>query len=323
MALDFPDSPSDGQIYGIFTWDATASAWRVQNATSPIINVHALVVAGGGSPSTNGSYNPGAGGAGGYVEQSLALAPATAYTVTVGAGGAGVPTNYTIGNTGNNSVFATITANGGGYGGQGGNPGGVGGTGGSAGGSGFNQSGETASDGTGQGADGGRGLNSAEATGGGGGGVEGGNDSNNSWYRNGGRGAVTRIISTSVATSESVGEVATWSAIGVDQLWFAGGGAGSSNTTPGYAASAGLGGGGTGRYGGTLATSGTANTGGGGGAPALYQYNVAGGSGVVIIRLASNVSATISAGLTYTTDTSVSGSTAYIFKSGTGTVTFG
>lgn len=294
----------------------------MSGASSKRINVQALVVAGGGSPSTNGSYNTGAGGAGGYVEQNLALSPGT-YTVTVGAGGAGVPTNYTQGNPGNDSVFATITANGGGYGGTGGNPGGVGGSGGSAGGSGFNQSSETASDGTGQGANGGRGFSGSALTGGGGGGVEGGNDSNNSWYRNGGRGAVTRIISTSVATSESVGEVATWSPIGVDQVWFSGGGAGSSDSGAPYQANPGLGGGGDGRWGGTLATSGVANTGGGGGAPGLYQYNVAGGSGVVIIRLASNVVVGVSAGLTYTTDTSVTGSIAYIFKSGTGTVTIG
>jgi len=296
----------------------------MSGASSKRINVQAVVVAGGGSPSTSGSYQPGAAGAGGFVEQSLALTPGT-YTVTVGAGGAGVPTNYTVGNTGNNSVFATITANGGGYGGQGGGPaGGVGGTGGSAGGSGYiNQTGETASDGTGQGANGGRSYGSNNITGGGGGAREGGNDRDGSWFRVGGHGQQTRIISTTVATAESVGEVGTYGPIGVDQVWFSGGGAGSSNTTPGYAASPGLGGGGTGRYGGTGATSGTANTGGGGGAPNLYQYNVAGGSGVVIIRLASNVVVGVSAGLTYTTDTSVTGSIAYIFKSGTGTVTLG
>ena len=36
MALDFPDSPTDGQVYGGFTWDNTAGLWRVRgNALSP------------------------------------------------------------------------------------------------------------------------------------------------------------------------------------------------------------------------------------------------------------------------------------------------
>lgn len=286
----------------------------MSGASSKRINVQALVVAGGGSPSTNGSYVGGAGGAGGFVEQNLALTPGT-YTVTVGAGGAGVPTNYTVGNTGNNSVFATITANGGGYGGTGGNPGGLGGSGGSAGGSGYNQGGEQSSDGTGQGANGGRGY-SGNYGGGGGGAREGGNDRDISYYRVGGHGQQSRIISTTVATAESVGEVATYNPIGVNQVWFSGGGAAQRGTAP-YDASPGLGGGGA------YNTDGATNTGGGGGAVTLYTYNRAGGSGVVIIRLASNVVVDVSAGLTYATDTSVTGSIAYIFKSGTGTVTIG
>jgi hypothetical protein len=46
------------------------------------------------------------------------LVKGTAYTVTVGAGGAAVNLGTNEGNPGNNSVFATITSTGGGYGGK-------------------------------------------------------------------------------------------------------------------------------------------------------------------------------------------------------------
>lgn len=321
MALDFPDSPSDGQVFGIFTFDATASAWRVQNATTPFISVHAMLVAGGGSPARSGSWYSSGGGAGGFLEQSLSLASG-AYTVTVGAGGAAGSGTYSSGNDGADSIFATLTANGGGASGTANNPGGVGNTGGSAGGSGYNQGSETASDGSGQGCNGGRGFNGNALTGGGGGASEGGNDRDGSWYGVGGHGMPTRIISTSTATSESVGEVATYGPIGVDQVWFAGGGGGTISTSSSVR-QGGLGGGGNGSRQGSTPESGVVNTGGGGGGCWTYQAGITGGSGVVIIRLATNVSVTVSAGLTYTTDTTESDSIAYIFKSGTGTVTLG
>lgn len=285
------------------------------------VNVHAVVVAGGGSPGASGSWYTGGAGAGGYVEQSLSLETGS-YTVTIGAGGAAAGATYASGNDGNDSVFATITANGGGKGGDPGNPGGLGNTGGSAGGSGFNQGGERASDGTGQGCNGGRGYNGNALTGGGGGASEGGNDRDGSWYGVGGHGMATRIISTSTATSESVGEVATYSPIGASQVWFAGGGGGTISTASSVR-QGGLGGGGNGSRQGSAPESGAANTGGGGGGPWTYQAYSTGGSGVVIIRLSTDVRVDVSAGLTYSTDTSVSNSIAYIFKSGTGTVTFG
>lgn len=321
MALDFPDSPVNGEIFGIFTFDSASGAWRVQNAPTPLINVHAVVVAGGGSPCASGSWMTGGGGAGGYIEQSLSLASGS-YAVEVGAGGAAAGATYSTGNDGNDSVFASLTANGGGRGGTANNPGGVGNTGGSAGGSGYNQSSETASDGTGQGCNGGRGYNGNGLCGGGGGASEGGNDRDGSWYGVGGHGLATRIISTTTATSESVGEVATYGPIGVNQVWFAGGGGGAIGAVS-SARAGGLGGGGTGSREGSVPQNGTVNTGGGGGGPWTYQSYVTGGSGIVIIRLSTNVNVTVSAGLTYATDTSETGSIAYIFKSGTGTVTLG
>lgn len=74
------------------------------------LTVDILVVAGGGG---GGSSTGGGGGAGGYSEQSAkSLTLSTAYTVTVGAGGAG-NNNPTAGS---NSVFGSIISNGGGLG---------------------------------------------------------------------------------------------------------------------------------------------------------------------------------------------------------------
>lgn len=284
-----------------------------------VIGISALIIAGGGGASSNNSYYTGAGGAGGILSETVSIEAGT-YTCTVGAGGAAVATGYITGNQGNDSVFGPLTANAGGYGGTGGNPGSIGGPGGSGGGSGYAQSGERASDGTGQGANGGFGYAGANnITGGGGGGYEGGNDRNISWFRTGGHGRFDSIISTTVATAEAVGEVAAYAPIGVDLVWYSGGGGGAASGAP-YVGEGGLGGGGDGG-GSYTPQDGVANTGGGGGGCGTYQGGKAGGSGVVIIRLSTDIRVSVSAGLTYSTDTSVSDSIAYIFKSGTGTVT--
>ena len=105
--------------------------------TTPLdsITVDFLVIAGGGGggANTGSSFHfdaAGGGGAGGYrtswgsgainggltdTETAITAQPDTAYTVTVGAGGAA--TNSGAGNNGANSVFATITSTGGGGGG--------------------------------------------------------------------------------------------------------------------------------------------------------------------------------------------------------------
>ena len=75
--------------------------------------VNTLVIAGGASG--GGSFG-GGGGAGGYQANTALAVTAQAYTITVGAGGVGV-TGYIGGNAGANSIFSTITANGGGRGG--------------------------------------------------------------------------------------------------------------------------------------------------------------------------------------------------------------
>jgi hypothetical protein len=70
-------------------------------------NLEYLVVAGGAG---GGNDNGGGGGAGGYLTGTEALVLDTAFTVTVGSGGAGslnVPN--TKGGAGSNSVFNTMT----------------------------------------------------------------------------------------------------------------------------------------------------------------------------------------------------------------------
>lgn len=319
MPLDFPSNPVNGQVYGLFTYDSVNGVWRVQNATSPVIPVRALVIGGGGGASAGISYYMGAGGAGGFIDTVTYLAPGT-YTCTVGAGGATLINNNSgqTGNQGNNSVFGPLTAIGGGRGGTDGAPGGVGTQGGSGGGSGWNQSSVAAALGNGQGSAGGRGYDGL--SGGGGGAYEAGNTRDISYHRVGGHGRFTDIISTSVATANSVGQIVNFTPLATNVTFFSGGGAGAGNQA--YQASGGFGGGGLGG-GSWTPTAGTANTGGGGGGSGTYQGGPGGGSGVVIIRLSDRIPVTVGSGLTHVTDTSVSGSVAYIFKSGTGTVTLG
>ena len=212
-----------------------------------LYTVSYLVVAGGGG----GSGGSGGGGAGGFLTSSASVLTATAYTVTVGAGGAAQPAASSPGDTGSNSVFgsfATALGGGGGSSGTGvaGGSGG-GGRGGSGGGAGTSGQGNAGGAGGGGNACGGGG--GASAAGGSGGGSTGGN---------GGAGTASSISGASVT--------------------YAGGGGG-----------AGAGGNGSGGAGGgaTWSNNATANTGGGGGctwnAP---NTGTNGGSGIVIISYA-------------------------------------
>lgn len=84
-AIDFPDSPTDGQDFDLWRWDNTRSVWDWNVVPGPSNEVEALVLAGGGG---GGRDIAGGGGGGGYQTDTLTLA-AGAYTVTVGAGGTG------------------------------------------------------------------------------------------------------------------------------------------------------------------------------------------------------------------------------------------
>jgi hypothetical protein len=97
----------------------TATGTTTWTAPAGVISVDYLVVGGGGGAG-NGYDNAGGGGggAGMVLTGTLAVNPGTTYTVTVGAGGTGGADTRTnnAGTAGGNSVFASITALGGGQG---------------------------------------------------------------------------------------------------------------------------------------------------------------------------------------------------------------
>ena len=248
-----------------------------------------LVVAGGGS---GGGQYAGGGGAGGVVYDGARSLSATSYNVTIGGGGTAV-NSATNGNTGTNSSFDTLVANGGGGGGSWGNGGvavGANGlTGGSGGGgsmgtsSGNTTSGGVATQGAstgdiGYGSKGGGGLRSGTNFLGGGG---------------GGAGAVGVAATGSAAGNGGAGinTYSSWltvTGIGVSGFIAGGGGGGAegSGTTNGTGGSGGGGAGGLASVS-SIGIAGTVNTGsGGGGFAANAGLSGAGGSGVVIIRYA-------------------------------------
>ncbi|GEM_PF-1427023 len=232
--------------------------------------VRALVVGGGGS---GGGSTAGGGGAGGLVYNAAYAVTAQAYTVTVGNGGAQAG-SATAGVTGQNSVFGSITAYGGGGGGytnaSAGGPGLHGGSGG--GGAVYSIYGPyAAGTGTaGQGNNGGT-WGTDNYPGGGGGGAGGtGGAPTGSQSGNGGTGIVNPIAGSTVGQNIN------------GAYYLAGGGGGGSGSAGG---NGGNGGGGGGTSSGYAGTAGTANTGGGGGGGYLYCCGLggAGGSGVVVI----------------------------------------
>jgi hypothetical protein len=278
-----------------FTGPGTFTVCSVGNPSGSD-SVDYLVVAGGGSGASSPNANiGGGGGAGGYRESSGAASgcyttsplgacvsalPVTAqgYPITVGGGGAAIPTGTSQGNDGSNSVFSTITSTGGGgasgpacAGGCGGRPGGSGG--GSSGGGPVPAGGKVG--GTGntppvsppQGNDGGNAgfATPDQVSAGGGGATAAGDDANHpsNITGNGGAGATTSISGSPTA--------------------YAGGGGGAAGSTASQG-TGGTGGGGPGGYPYPGAgTAGTTNTGGGGGGGGAAASG-AGGSGIVIIR---------------------------------------
>jgi hypothetical protein len=262
--LDFPNNS---------TSSANTSGTVIPTGTTAI-NVDYLVVAGGGA---GGSYIAGGGGAGGLrtsygntsgggspSESTLILNTATNYTITIGAGGS---TASPYGNNGDDSIFATITSTGGGGGG-----GRLGLEGGSGGGS---QYGDGHVTGYGndiriagiknQGYSGSAGDTSGSTYGGGGGGA-------------GGPGTV----GTGACTSQQ------------------GGGPGLSVSITGVAVTYASGGDGGGNDGTPCTVNGGSNTGDGGSGSNQGTGAGTGGSGIIVLRVASTVTATFSAGVTST-----------------------
>ena len=250
----------------------SVNGWKVPVG---VRNVRILLVGGGGG---GGSDEGGGGGGGGFVEQSnYAVTPNAVVDIEVGGGGSGAisgaDADALAGNDGEDSIFGSLIAYGGGGGGSGLNTNGLitrnGRSGGSGGGGGGEQgfTAGTAGAGTaGQGFAGGAGLPGGTYRGGGGGGAgEAGNTDGNS---EGGDGLSSTIEN------------------GVTAVYYAGGGGGGGgNSGPGVTSAA-LGGGGVGGGSTTISTDGDANTGGGGGggtSTARSFAGFAGGSGIIII----------------------------------------
>jgi hypothetical protein len=236
-----------------------------------------LVVAGGGTGSSDNTRdNVGGGGAGGVIQSPAdQLITVGSYAITIGSGGAAQVTSNTVGNDGSNSSIGSLAvAIGGGGGGSRPLSGRNGGCGGGSGDGFEGPVNQKAGDGTfGQGFRGGN--KGGDAGSGGGAGGVGTDGTVGGSTIVGGIGRTTTIIPTSVATSEAVGQVSG----GV--LYFAGGGGAGSSSAGG------LGGGGAGSPADQRGVNCAANTGGGSGNSDTNQgtpYAGAGGSGVVILR---------------------------------------
>ena len=293
-------------------------------------SVEYLVVAGGGA---GGTYDAGGGGAGGLLANTVTALFSGAYTITIGAGGAAVTQNASVGRNGNPGIASSISgtgvsvsATGGGYGARFTQVGGTGGSGGGSGASNVVVTPTAASTATaGQGNIGGRGYRF---------------NTPSRWLAGGGGGAGAAGTDASVATVGGPGGIGATSSITGTSTYYAGGGGGGGEGTT-LAPAGGLGGGGAGVVASSTSTSGTngtANTGGGGGGAAISAGTTsgAGGSGVVIIAYLNNYPdiASFSAGLVVngvtTTGSNIpasdvasrSGYKVYRFTSGTGTVTF-
>jgi hypothetical protein len=255
------------------------------------------VVVGGGAGAT-GYYYTGGGGSGSMLTGSVTGSTGVAYSVKVGAGGAQQNGPGGDGNPGTTSIFSTFVA-------EGGKGGAV----------------STAATYTG-------GTIATTTQGGGSGG--GGQDINGSAGGGGGMGAAG-TSGNSTGTIAGNGGVGLSTSISGSSVFYAGGGGGSvyANAGRGTGGNGGGGNGSKGANGGIIGTAGTANTGGGGGGAshnalgAEYGYGYAGGSGRVILKLVSGITATFSGGVTQTNTTSSGYKIYQITAAGTGdTVTF-
>ena len=244
-----------------FTSSGTFTVSSLGNSDGGGSTIEYLVVGGGGSGGT-GSYgvgansNGGGGGAGGTVNNTSFTVSAQAYTITIGAGGAGVAPQNNAGNDGNNTTAFSAT---GGYG--------------------HNNSGTTGgASGAPQSNAGGTSGNYAGG-GGGGAGAAGGTFSGNT-KGNGGVGLQYSNFSQFGAAQEE-GTVTTTP---TPNGFFAGGGQGGGNLGSNQRA-AGGGGAASQQTVSDTTMAGFANTGGGGaGGYAENSRSGNGGSGVVLVR---------------------------------------
>jgi len=278
---------------GTFTVAAASTNCAAENIVSY------MVVAGGGAGGTN--HGAGAGG-GGFREIKSPSTPYTAspldgyatpanritvtaqaYTITVGAGGAGTP-NCSVANSGNPSTFSTITSAGGGKAGTGNTPFRDGGNGGSGGAGSSGPSTTIGSAGTGNTPP----VSPAQGTNGGTGGTD-----NASWRSGGSGGGATTAGGSTPPGPSSPGPSAAGGAgattnISGSPLGYSGGGGSGGSFQGGGASSCGSGLAGqanTDNGGSPTMSNAAANRGGGGGGAGSNQpTGSSGGSGIVIIR---------------------------------------
>ena len=295
-----PSIATSGLVLGI---DAANS-----KSYGPTI-VEALVVAGGGG---GGRHSGGGGGGGGLLYSSaLPIIAGTAYSVTVGVGGASQYGVYpaaggTTGANGGDSVFSILTAKGGGGGGFHSSAGLVGGSGG----------GSSRNLGAGAAATVNQGFAGGSSN------IGTGGEPN---YPAAGGGGAVGVGGSPSTTSGGIGGPGALYAISGTPTYYGGGGGGNIQYGAYYGGAGGIGGGGGGADGMNISSlygfDGTANTGGGGGgahydAPATGAAGreSRGGTGVVIIRYpglqkASGGTVTTADGYTIHTFTSVGSTT--------------
>jgi len=249
--------------YHAFTTSGTFTVTSLGNPAGGGSTIEYLVVGGGGSGGTGQSgvgaqNNGGGGGAGGIVNNTSFTVSVQAYTITIGAGGAGVNPPNNAGNDGNNTTAFGAT---GGYGHN--NNGMAGGL------SGSPQSR-------------GGGAASQYAGGGGGGAGGGGANSTGNSIAPGGVGLQYSNFSQFGAEAQASGSI---TANPTANGFFGGGGEGAGNAG-GPARAAGGGGAAVGDTSSSAGNNaGVINTGGGGaGGYAASQKSGNGGSGIVIVR---------------------------------------
>lgn len=286
---------------------------------TPLSAVELLIVGGGGGGggTISGHHESAGGGGAGGLYYNATMPITGSHLVTVGNGGSGGTNSGTTGYTGENSIFGTkIALGGGGGGGQYANPSNNGINGGSGGGwcghAGFgraatNTGTQSTSETGGLGNAGGQSTAGGAYGGGGGGGAGSGGSSgsgSSGSYSGGGAG----------------GAGVQYSITGSSQWYAAGGGGAAQANGSGGSGGSGIGGNGSAGSGSGGAPS-TGSGGGGGGAQGGSGGN--GGSGVVIFAVPGNhTAASIPGTLTYTRDTSSRPShTVYRFTAGSGTIT--
>ena len=329
-----------GAITGTPTAEATSNftitATDAQNqgvprnfsiTVSSVVVVDYVAVAGGGGGGF-GNYGTGGGGGGGYLTANgITVTPGVTYTITIGAGG--IPNSGGSNQVnGGNSVISgtgltTVTAIGGGGGGgyYSGYQNGANGA--SGGGSASNVGvggkgvypGSTYLSQARQGYDGGTGNASggnSSQNGGGGGGAGAAGQSPTTGQSSGGYGGVGVVNPFSGSTvGQNVGGT----------YYLAGGGGAGTERGASTGGAGGYGGGGQGAGSGTTYTAGTVNTGGGGGGGGYnaVENGLPGGSGVVILRVGSGVTASSTTGSPTVT---TSGAYKFYTFTGSGSITF-